>query len=120
MTTREFLNAITTNDSLSAEIREFAAAEIGKMDGRNEARKAKPSKEQLANMETKRTILAKMTKPMFAAEIATACGITVQKASGLCVQLVKDGSMTVEDVKVKGHGTLKRYAVATSPAKEEA
>ena len=111
MTTREFLSAISANDSLSAEIREFAAAEVGKMDARNAKRKATPSKDQLANMETKRTILATIDRPMFASEIGMACGISTAKASALCVQMVEDGKMTVKDVKIKGGRTVKQYTV---------
>ena len=48
-----------------------------------------------------------------ASSIGTALGISTQKASALCKLLVDGGKLTVADVKVKGKGTVKQYAVVT-------
>lgn len=108
MTNREFLIAITTA-SVSDELKEFATAELAKLDAKNEKRRNTPSKEQIANEALKNTILDLLAVPHLASELATACGVSTQKVSALCGQLVKEGRATVADFKVKGKGTVKQY-----------
>ena len=45
-------------------------------------------------------------------QLATALGISTQKASALCKILVDGGELTVADKKVKGKGTVKEYSLA--------
>lgn len=49
MTKKEFLTAIAKNDSMSAEMVEFAKNELQKMESAAEKRKAKPSKAAMEN-----------------------------------------------------------------------
>lgn len=114
MTNREFLNSVI-NGNVGADEIAFATAEIAKLDARNDKRRNTLSKEQIANEEIKAAILKVIgIGSMVAADIAKACGISTQKASALCALLVKDGRLTVHDLKVKGKGTVKCYeAVVT-------
>lgn len=110
MTTRDFYTAISVSN-LSVELVDFAKAELVKMDARNDKRRSTMTKEQIANEQVKVNILNAIADGAeYASEIASACGISTQKASALCRQLVADGKATVEEVKVKGKGTMKRYA----------
>lgn len=112
MTNREFFSAIISSN-LSAEIVEFATNSLAKLDQRNEKRRDTMTKEQIANCNLKADILKVLTKPMVASEIASTLGISTQKVSALCKQLVDEGSLTVADIKVKNKGTVKQYELAT-------
>ena len=106
MTKREFLNAVVTSTE-NEEIKDFALAEIEKLDVRNAKRAERPSKTQIANEPIIKAISEVLTsEPMRASEIAEACGISTQKASAL-VKKVEGVQST--DVKVKGKGTQKGY-----------
>lgn len=113
MTKREFMEmVIATVDN--AELREFAESEIKKMNARNAKRASTPSKKAIANEPIKANIAEFLTErePTVASEIASGLELTVQKVSALCRQMVADGVLTVSEVKVKGKGTQKAYAVA--------
>ncbi len=113
MTNREFFNAIVSAN-VSDELTAFAQEAIAKLDKRNEARSSKPSKVALANAPIKEAIVAFLTENAnaVAADIATGCEITTQKASALCRQLVEDGVLTSEEVKVPKRGKVKAYRLA--------
>lgn len=114
MTRREFFEAVIANIE-DAEIKLFAEQEIAKMDARNARRSLMPSKTAVANEPIKTKIVEVLkTKdtPTVASIIATEVEISTQKASALCRQLVADGSLTVTEVKIKGKGKQKGYAVA--------
>ena len=113
MTKRDFYNAII-NSNVSDELKEFSQAEIEKLDNRNKKRSSKPSKAAIANAPIKTAILdyVKSHANAIASDIATACEISTQKASALCRQLVKVGTLAVEEVKVKGKGKVKAYSLA--------
>ncbi len=111
MTQREFLQS-TIDANISADVTDYAKAELAKMDARNEKRRNTPSKAQLANEPVKESILAALANgAMIASEIATACGITPQKASSLCRVLTNEGKLVAIDVKAKS-GTVKQYELA--------
>ena len=112
MTTREFLNAIVSAN-LSDEMTDKAKALIASLDKRNSARKAKPSKTAVANEPIKKAIVDYLTNngKKVASEIGEGLSITTQKASALCRQLVAEGRVVVEEVKVPKKGTLKAYSV---------
>ena len=108
MTRREMFEAIV-NGNITDEVVTMAKNEITKMDERNAKRKGKPSKNALANEPIKAQILEVLTDtPMVASEVAERVGVTTQKASALLRQI--DG-LTVTDVKVKGKGKVKGYAL---------
>ena len=110
MTNREFFTAISTNDSVSDELKAFALAEIAKLDARNDKRRNTLTKEQKANEEVKVAILEAIgIGSMTASEVGGALGISTQKASALLKQLVNDGKLTCHEVKVKGKGSVNAY-----------
>lgn len=111
MTNREFFSAIADSD-LSAELKEFALAEIAKLDNRNAKRRNTLTKEQIANEGVKAEILTAIGNgTATASEIAVAVGVSTQKVSALCKQLADSGLVEVSEVKVKGKGTVKGYTV---------
>lgn len=109
MTKREFLNAVIANVDV-IEIADFAKAEIEKMDARNAKRSHTPSKTAIANEPIKAKIKEVLThEPQSAGEVAEKVEISVQKASALLRQI--DG-LAVSEIKVKGKGKVKGYALA--------
>ena len=114
MTNREFFTAIASNENLSAELVKFAKEAIVKLDKRNASRSSKPSKTAIANEPIKASIVEYVTAHAnaLASDIAIACEISTQKASALCVQMVKDEILTVCEVKVPKKGKVKAYSLA--------
>lgn len=112
MTMRVFLERVAEDyKDTNAEMSEFALGRIKALDKRNESRKSKPSKSQIANEPIKAKIgeilgIATVEKPMLASDIAVACEVSTQKVTALVKQI--DGVKSV-DVKVKGKGTRKAY-----------
>lgn len=115
MTNREFYNAIIANPNVADDLKTFAQAEIDKLDARNDKRKNTQTKAQKENEGVMTAIVDHLTAngSDVASSIGTALGISTQKASALCKLLVDGGKLTVADVKVKGKGTVKQYAVVT-------
>ena len=112
MTNREFFTAIV-NSEVSDELKAFATEAIEKLDARNAKRASKPSKKSLENEPIKASIKDFLESGShLASEIASSLEISVNKASALCRQMVTDGVLKVEDVKVKGKGTQKSYSLA--------
>lgn len=113
MTNREFFTAVSTS-SVNDEIKAFALDAIAKLDARNEKRASTPSKTAVANEPIKVAILAYVGEHAnaIAVDIATACEISTQKASALCVQLVNEGKLTANEVKVAKKGKVKGYTLA--------
>lgn len=108
MTRREMFEAIV-NGNVTDEVVAMAQNELVKMDERNAKRKGRPSKNALANEPIKAHILEVLTnEPMTATEVAQRVEISTQKASALLRQI--DG-LVVTEVKVKGKGKVKGYAL---------
>ena len=110
MTKREFLEnviAVVENE----ELKDFAKSEIEKMNVRNAKRAERPSKRAEANQPIKEAIVALLNEadePMIASGIAEKLEISTQKASALLRQI---DDLTVTEVKVKGKGKVKGYAI---------
>lgn len=112
MTEREFLTAILAVEGIATDLADYATEGLAKLDARNDKRKNTKSKAQIENEGIMATILeALATAPMVASEIATAVGISTQKASALCKLLADNGKVTVADIKVKNKGTVKQYTL---------
>ena len=97
---RDWLNAVVAG-TMNEEVKEFAKAELTKMDNRNSARTEKPSKRQLENEPVKAKIV-EVLDPVLgktASDIAKEVGISTQKASSLCVQLVAENKAKAEQGK---------------------
>ena len=118
MTQREFFTAIVNSD-LNDELKAFATESIAKLDARNAKRASTPSKKSLENAPSKDSIAEFLADGShLASEIAKGLDLSVSKVSALCRQMVGDGVLTVEDIKVKGKGTQKSYSLAQSIEKE--
>ena len=118
MTKREFLNEVIavidgTSEVDVLELKEFAKAEIVKLDERNASRSSKPTKAQIENEPIKEKILEVLStgERMVASAIAEKVGISTQKASALCRQLVDSKQLKVEDVKIPKKGKQKAYSI---------
>ena len=116
MTSREFFTAVIEG-KINDEIKEFAQLQIEKLDSKNAKRKTTDSKTQKENKAIKTSLLATMEKDKIytASEVAgmEIEGITsTQKASALLRQMVETGTLTSEEVKVKGKGKVKGYKLA--------
>lgn len=109
MTNRDFYTAIV-NGTLNEEVIAHAEKSIEKLDERNAKRKDRPSKKSIENEPIKARICEVLTsEPKTASEIANEVEISVQKASALLRQIE---GLSVTEVKVKGKGKQKGYAVA--------
>ena len=117
MTKREFLTAVS-NGEMTDELKEFATAEIKKMDDSAAARAAKPSKTQLENAPLVERIVNEILgdEPKTATEVAEILEVKVQKASGLLRMAVAQGHAVQTEVKLPKKGTVKAYLLA--PAEE--
>lgn len=112
MTARRFFTEIQTYD-LPAELLDYAANEIQKLDDAAQKRKEKPTKAQQENAAIREQLHAYMVEHLSdeyfsQAELGEALEISPNKAGALARQLVKDGLAEATDVKVKG-GTRKGY-----------
>ncbi len=113
MNAREFFTAISTNETLSNELKDYAVESLAKLDARNEKRRTTPSKAQVANEPIKEAIVGLFHgNSMTASEVASAINISTQKASALLRQLVDNGTLAVAEVKVPKKGTVKSYSKA--------
>lgn len=126
MTKREFLNEVIavidgTSEVDVLELKEFAKAEIVKLDERNANRSSKPTKTQIENEPIKEKILEVLStgERMVASAIAEKVEISTQKASALCRQLVESKKLKVEDVNIPKKGKLKAYMVNTAADEED-
>ena len=110
MTKKEFLTAVAAleNEELSS----FAKEEIEKMEKALEARKSKLSLTQRQNIQYKEIILDNLSEePQTASTIASVLGVSVQKASALCRQLVAEERVQVVEVAVPKKGKQKGYFI---------
>ena len=126
MTKREFLNEVIavidgTSEVDVLELKEFAKAEIVKLDERNASRSSKPTKTQIENEPIKEKILEVLStgERMVASAIAERLEISTQKVSALCRQLVESKKLKVEDVKIPKKGKQKAYMVNAAANEED-
>ena len=115
MTKREFMQAVIAVEGIDAELKDYAENEIKKLDERNAKRANTPSKKAQENEPIKTKIVEFLTgkeEGVTASAIGAEVEISTQKASALCRQLVGDGVLTAEEIKVKGKGKQKAYKVA--------
>lgn len=122
MTKREFLmdviGAIEGKEGVDVvAVRDYAMDQIAKMDERNATRSSKPTKTQLENEAVKEQILAafEVGEVLVASAVGERVGISTQKASALCRQLVEVGSLEVHEVKIPKKGKQKAYSIITEP-----
>lgn len=119
MTNREFLNAVI-NANVSEEIKEYAKAAIEKLDTRNASRNSKPSKVQLENAPIKEALLNHLrgtSEKLTEMDLGLVLNVTHNKAGSLARQLVAEGLVLMEEVKIPKVGKRKVYFAA--PVEEE-
>lgn len=112
MTNREFFEkVIATVDD--AELVEFSKTAIEKLNARNEKRKEQATKKSKENEPIKAEIMNYLTgkEKVLCAEIAKAVEISTQKCTALCRQLIDEGLITTEKVKVKNKGKQNAYTI---------
>ena len=121
MTNRDFYTAIINNPNIAQDYKDFAQAEIAKLDARNDKRKNTQTKAQKENESVMTAIINHLTTngSDVASSIGTALGISTQKASALCKLLVDSGKLTVADIKVKNKGTVKQYTIVENKTAED-
>lgn len=111
MTTKNFYNAIATNENLSAELREFAANAIEKMNKESASRNSKAAEKRAAEnapfVEAVTNLLRNSAKVFTAAEVKDAIeGIdSTSKATAILkmVEGVKVSEVVVNKRVVKGY-----------------
>ncbi len=109
MTRRDFMAMVIAGEN-NAEMVAFAQNEITKMNERNAKRSATPTKKQIANEAIVAKIAEVLTsEPITAKEIGELVGISTNQASALAKKVE---GVVVTDVKIKGSGTRKGYALA--------
>jgi hypothetical protein len=116
MTNREFYTAIVEG-KLTAEVQEFANSAIVKLDNRNANRSAKPSKTQQENAPIKQALHEYIVTNGGAyteGELGEALGITHNKAGALARQLVAEGLLKADEVKIPKVGKRKVYSIAVA------
>ena len=107
MTNREFYANVIASETMSDEMKQFAAEAIAKLDERNAKRAATPTKTQKENEPIIKAIAEVLTnEPMLSSDIASKLNLSVSKVSALVKKV--DGVQAV-DVKVKGKGVRKAY-----------
>lgn len=114
MTSREFFVAVA-NSNVSAELIAFANESIAKLDAKNEKRNSTvSSKRAEENAPIIKAILDYLGehKKAISSDIATACGISTSKMTGLGTSLKKDGVLVSEKIKVKGKGEQTAWSLA--------
>lgn len=116
MTKREFFEMVIANVEVE-EMVEFAKAEIEKMNVRNARRSSKPSKKQEENERIKARILEILSnEPQSASQVGEKVEISTQKASALLRQIE---NLEVSELKIKGKGKVKGYALPSEEEEEE-
>jgi len=111
MVKREAYNAVI-NGEITEEVKEYFINELEKIDKQNLSRKSKMTEQQKENERIKNQIIDYFTengKECFIDEVVEVTGITRQRCSILCNQLVKEGKLSERDEKVKGKGRRKLY-----------
>lgn len=118
MTKRELYTAVV-NGEITDEVIEGFKAEIEKIDKVNEERKAKVTPRQEENQMIKIEIkqyFMRTGQPHFIEEVVEEIKrflpeFTRQRCSALCNQLIEEGVLNVEDVRVKNKGKRKLYTL---------
>ena len=115
MTMREYFNAVKALPNLPTDLANATNEAIAKLDARNKAKNAKPTKTQIENEPIAKAIVEALSNgAMLGVDLAVAIGQTTNKTNGVAGNLVKDGTLVKTKVKVKGKGDMTQYALAPS------
>lgn len=110
MTKRDFMTMVM-NGEMTDEMKDFARAEIEKLDATLERRKNTISKKALENIPLMNRIYDEILgeEAKTATDVAEVMEISVQKASSLLRKMVEDGRATKTEVKIPKKGVQKGY-----------
>ena len=118
MTQREFLENVATG-TLSPEMMDYAAERITALDAANEKRRevnsAKRTEKEAEKAPIREAIMGAMsTEPKTATTLIAEAGVEIkpQAIPSLLKGLIEAGTVVKADVKVKGKGTQRAYALA--------
>ena len=112
---REYYNAVKALPNLPTDLANATDEAIAKLDARNAAKAAKPTKVQVENEPIAKAIVEALAEgEMLGVDLATKLGISTNKANGVALNLVKSGVLTKSKVKVKGKGEMTAYSLAPS------
>lgn len=112
MTRRERLEMVIAQN-ITEELIEECKVELEKLNASNASRK--PTAHQIENVKIGEEILTILTdEPKFVEDVLAGLEgeLTRQRVSGILTNLVKEGKVHSEDVKVKGKGKRKAYTLA--------
>ena len=116
MTNREFYSKITSMTNIDAELVEFAADAIAKLDATNEKRKAasavKAAEKQAEKAPIRNALLEVLNdEPATATELIAAAGLDIKPASvpSLLRPFVESGDVVKVEKKIEGKGKQRAY-----------
>ena len=116
MTNREFYSKIASMTNIDAELVEFAADAIAKLDATNEKRKAasavKAAEKQAEKAPIRNALLAVLNdEPATATELIAAAGLDIKPASvpSLLRPFVESGDVVKVEKKIEGKGKQRAY-----------
>lgn len=119
MTNREFFVAISTNESLSGELRDFATEAIAKLDHTNSLRRDAAAKKAVAKEAERAPIreavmAALSSEPKTATTLIAEAGVDIkpQAIPSLLKGALEDGTVVKSFIKVTGKGKHVGYAIA--------
>ena len=117
---REYYNAVKALPNLPTALAEETDKALAKLDARNAAKNAKPTKTQVENEPIAKAIVEYLTDKgeVLGVDIATALNLTTNKVNGVAGTLWKEGVLVKGKTKVKGKGEMTTYALA--PTEETA
>ena len=116
MTQREFFQKVV-EANINEEMTTYATKAIEKITERNEKRKTTPTKSQKENEAFKAQIIEFLPDKegyTLCSEIAAHFEVKTQKASGVLVRMVEDGTVESTEVKVPKQGKRKGYRLVTA------
>ena len=120
MTMREYYNAVKALPNLPTELANATNELLDKMDARNKAKNAKPTKVQVENEPIAKAIVEALANgEMLGVDLAKSLELSTPKLNGVAGNLVKEGVLVKSKVKVKGKGEMTAYALAPSDEGED-
>ena len=115
MTMREYYNAVKALPNLPTELANATNELLDKMDARNKAKNAKPTKVQVENEPIAKAIVEALANgEMLGVDLAKSLDLSTPKLNGVAGNLVKEGVLVKTKVKVKGKGEMTAYSLAPS------
>lgn len=114
MTQREFYAKVMAIEGISDELKTYAEGRIEALDKANANRSSKPTKKQTENEPIKAKILEHLADhpKTVGLDLAEAIGENKSKVISLCTELVKEGKLTKEEVKIPKVGKRMSYSLA--------